>query len=81
MESSEQKTDRAGFVEVTGAERWTMFQRLRELEIPCWCEPNQPLRVQLMDTHASVQYWSVSRQLTASRQELVLWLEQCWQMD
>ncbi len=81
MESSEQKIERAEFVEVTGSERWPVFQRLRELEIPCWCEPNQPLRVHLSDSHATVQFWSVSRQVYASRPELVLWLEQCWLID
>lgn len=80
MESSEYKTDLAQVVEVNGTERWSVFQRLRELEIPCWCEPNQPLRVYLSDTHATVQFWSVSRQLNAKRQELVQWLEQCWQI-
>ncbi|WP_254566630.1 Asr1405/Asl0597 family protein [Oscillatoria sp. HE19RPO] len=81
MESSEYKTDLARLVEVNGTERWSVFHRLRELEIPCWCEPNQPLRVYLSQTIATVQFWSVSRQMNASRQELVRWLEQCWQMN
>lgn len=80
MESSEQKSDPGEMIEVNGTDRWQVYQRLQELTIPCWCEPNQPLRVQLHNAGDAVQFWSVSRQLTASRQELAQWLESCWQM-
>lgn len=58
--------------------RWQVYQRLQELDIPCSCEPNQPLRVEINNPLAMVQVWSVIQQLTASRQDLIFSLEQCW---
>lgn len=66
-------------VEVNCLDRWQMYRRLQELKIPCCCATNQPLRVRVSDVRAAIQLWSVSRQFTHSRQDLVLWLEQCWQ--
>jgi hypothetical protein len=58
--------------------RWQVYQRLQELDIPCSCAPNQPLRVEINNPLAVVQIWSVIQQLTASRQDLIFSLEQCW---
>jgi hypothetical protein len=52
---------------------------LRELDICCWCSSNQPLTVEVSDPNVAVQLWSVIRQLTASRQDLIQTLKQCWQ--
>ena len=65
-------------VEVSWADRWQVYQRLQELDIPCWCATEQPLRAHIADVAAAIQLWSVIRQLTASRQELVRTLERCW---
>lgn len=65
-------------VKVEWADRWQVYQRLQELDIPCWCETNQPLRVHIADAVAAVQLWSVLRQLNAPRQDLTNWLERCW---
>lgn len=54
-------------------------QRLQELEIPCWCEANQPLKVELVTPMTVVQLWSVMRQFTSSRQDLIYSLEINWQ--
>ena len=67
-------------VEVNRADRWQVYLRLQQLDIPCVCTTNQPLRVQIQTTAAAVQLWSVVRQLTATRLELAFWLEQCWQL-
>jgi len=48
---------------------------LQELDIPCSCATNQPLRVHIADVAAAVQLWSVTKQLTAPRQDLVSALE------
>lgn len=66
-------------VKVKWADRWQVYQRLQELGIPCSCATGQPLRVHIADDAAAVQLWSVLRQLTAPRQELMFWLERCWQ--
>ncbi|MBW4576752.1 MAG: hypothetical protein KME08_15875 [Aphanothece sp. CMT-3BRIN-NPC111] len=67
-------------VEVNRADRWQVYLRLQQLDIPCVCTTNQPLRVQIQTTAAAVQLWSVVRQLTATRRELAFWLEQCWHL-
>ncbi len=66
-------------VEVNPAERWQVYQRLQELDIPCRCATEQPLMVHIAHVTAAVQLWSVSRQFTASRQDSVCWLKRCWQ--
>lgn len=66
-------------IEVNWADRWQVYHRLRELDIPCWCETNQPLTVDISNVTAAIQSWSVVRQSTASRQELVSTLKKCWQ--
>ncbi len=65
-------------VEVNWADRWQVYQRLQELAIPCWCDANQPLKVHIGDVAAAVQLWSVLRQITTPRQDLLCWLERCW---
>ncbi len=65
-------------VEVNWSDRWQVYQRLRELDIPCWCETNQPLTVQIDNAYTAIQLWSVIRQFTASRQVLIWALEVCW---
>ncbi len=76
--SSEIKKNFVVGVGVDWADRWQVYQRLQELEIKCWCEPNQPLRVEIDNPLAVVQLWSVMQQLTASRQELICYLEHSW---
>ena len=68
-------------VVVNQIERWEIYRRLQELQIPCQCSPNQPLRVQLSTPTAAIQFWSVVKQLTTSRSELLSWLYKCWQIQ
>lgn len=67
-------------VEVNWADRWQVYQRLNELDISCYCESNQPLQVEISNYQAAVQVWSVARQFSASRQDLISCLENCWQI-
>ncbi|WP_089091476.1 Asr1405/Asl0597 family protein [Nodularia sp. NIES-3585] len=76
--SSEIKTNFVVGVEVDWSDRWHVYKRLQELDIPCWCEANQPLRVEIKNPLAVVQLWSVMQQLTTSRQDLICNLEHCW---
>lgn len=66
-------------LEVHLADRWRVYYRLQELAIPCWCATDRPLRVQINDVAAAIQLWSVLRQFTSSRQDLIWWLERCHQ--
>ena len=68
-------------VTIDWTERWQVYQRLQELQIPCQCLPNQPLQVNLSSPSAAIQLWSVVRHFTASRQELADWLKHCWQVS
>ncbi len=65
-------------VEVSWADRWQVYHRLQELGISCWCDTNQALTVEITNPTAAVQLWSVMRQLSAVRQDLVWTLERCW---
>jgi hypothetical protein len=67
-------------IEITWGDRWQVYRRLQELDIPCECGTNQPLRYQIQDITAAIQLWSVVRQLTVPRRELACWLERCWQI-
>ncbi len=58
--------------------RWQVYQRLQQLEISSECLTNQPLRVQLLCPNQAIQLWCVVKQLTASRHDLVNWLNGCW---
>ena len=81
MNSSNPTAETHQVVGVNWADRWQVYQRLQELEIPCQCLANQPLQVQLQNPTAAIQLWSAVRQLTAPRHELVRWLARCWRLE
>jgi hypothetical protein len=66
-------------VQVNWIDRWSVYKRLQELEIPCCCAAQQPLRANINNCRDAIQFISVMKQLTASRQELIHNLERCWQ--
>ena len=68
-------------VGIKNTERWGIYRRLQELEIPCKCSTNQPLQVELDNPNAIAQLCYVVKQLTAPRSELVEWLDQCWKIE
>ncbi|MBD2663897.1 Asr1405/Asl0597 family protein [Richelia sinica] len=80
MESFSTETGIKYFVRVNWADRWQVYQRLNELDIPCFCQANQPLQVEITNANVAMQIWSVLRSCTASRQELISTLENCWHL-
>ena len=78
MSLSERELEDSQILEVSWSDRWQVYQRLQELDIPCWCQIDRPLRVQINTAIAAVQVHSVLRQLNAPRQDLVRWLGHCW---
>ncbi|WP_052055812.1 Asr1405/Asl0597 family protein [Myxosarcina sp. GI1] len=68
-------------LEVIWTHRWQIFHRLQALEITCHCATNEPLWVRLNDVRAAIQIWSVVKQHSAPRHELVTWLDRCWQIE
>lgn len=79
MNSSHLQPEDSEVVAIDWADRWLIYNRLQDLEIPCWCEVGQPLRVKIRTPKEAVQLSSVVKQHTASRCELIQNLEQCWQ--
>ncbi|MDX2232434.1 MAG: hypothetical protein NW220_22580 [Leptolyngbyaceae cyanobacterium bins.349] len=65
-------------VNIARSDRWPLYHRLQELMIPCWCLPDGTLQVDIQDGLSAWLLWSVVRQFSASRQDLVTWLNQCW---
>ena len=80
MNQSSSKPEASQVIEIAASDRWQVYRRLQELAIPCRCGTNQALSAQIDDVTAAIQLWSVVRQLTAPRRELVYWLERCWQV-
>ena len=58
-------------------DRWQVYFRLQELEIPCQCRSYQPLLVDIQSAQSLVQVWSVVKRVSASRSDLSEWLNQC----
>ncbi len=79
MKSFSSEVEALHTVEMDWVDRWQVYQRLQELDIPCWCETNQPLKVEISNVTTAIQLWSVIRQFTISRQEMIYTLEDCWQ--
>lgn len=67
-------------VEIENTERWSLYHRLQELEIPCRCSTNRPLEVELDNPCAIAQLCFVTKQFTAPRNELIDWLDSCWRI-
>ncbi|MBE9047621.1 hypothetical protein IQ255_24990 [Pleurocapsales cyanobacterium LEGE 10410] len=68
-------------VDIKDTQRWQIYRRLQELDISCRCSTNQPLIVEINSSSAIAQLTYVVRQLTASRSELIDWLNNCWQVE
>lgn len=66
-------------LELAHIHRWSVYHRLQELSIPCWCAIGQPLRVVVNDAPTLLLVWSVLKSCTAPRQICQRWLEHCWQ--
>lgn len=65
-------------VSVPRLDRWRIYHRLQELTIPCWCLDDGSLRVEVQSGIGALLLRSVVQQFLASRQEMVNWLERCW---
>jgi hypothetical protein len=65
-------------ISVNRSDRWQVHQRLAELEIASSCLKDGSFAVELHSPLALIQLRSVLLQFTAPRQQLVDWLERCW---
>ncbi len=64
---------------VSRSERWLIHRRLEELMIPCWCPDDGSLWVEIEHGIDAILLRSTVYQAIASRQELVDWLDRCWE--
>jgi hypothetical protein len=80
MNPAEPELEVGEIVQVSWLDRWQVYKRLQELEIPCWCGVDQPLRVKINTAKQAAQLASVLRQFSAPKSELAQWLECCWQI-
>ncbi|PLZ95418.1 hypothetical protein CEN50_22440 [Fischerella thermalis CCMEE 5268] len=67
-------------VQIPLSDRWQVYRRLQELMIPCLCHPDGSLRVQVDNFLTVILVHSIVKQFLVSRQELIDWLERCWQL-
>ncbi len=74
-------SSKSEIVKVAWSDRWQVYHRLKALEIECSCQTDQPLQANLNNPKTAIQIWSVVKQCTANRQELINWLNQCWQIQ
>ena len=65
-------------LQVPLSDRWQIYHRLQELKIKSWCLANGTLRVRVNNCLTAILVRSTMLQFTASRHELVDWLERCW---
>ncbi|MEO0947384.1 MAG: Asr1405/Asl0597 family protein [Cyanobacteria bacterium J06641_5] len=65
-------------VQISPAQRWEVYRRLRSLGISCQYETGGSLIVRLDCPLATIQCWSALKQLTGTRAELISWLQGCW---
>ncbi|HEY9622756.1 MAG TPA: Asr1405/Asl0597 family protein [Crinalium sp.] len=65
-------------ISVPLSDRWLVYQRLQELDIPCHRLGDGSLQADINTPTAATQLWSITFQLTASRQQLISWLNRCW---
>ena len=81
MKGKNQRSRQHQIVTIQWSDRWQIYHRLQALEIGCQCGANKPLEVQVDDIKTAIQLWSVAKQFTAPRYELVNWLNQCWKIE
>lgn len=78
LPSSNADAQHGQIVMIPRYDRWSLYRRLQELQIPCVCCPDGSLRADVSHGLALVLLRSAVQQLTASRAELVSWLSRCW---
>ena len=78
MEPDRSQSTNYQILKINRCHCWNIYRRLQDLSIQCSLSTGKPLEVAIKDPQEIVQVWSVIRQVTASRSELLNWLENCW---
>ncbi|MDA0268229.1 MAG: hypothetical protein O2890_09855 [Cyanobacteria bacterium] len=77
-ERSTTEADRPLLTEIDCCDRWQVYFRLQELDIPCQCRAHRPLSVDIRTATMALQVWSIVNRVSRPHQELATWLNQCW---
>jgi hypothetical protein len=64
---------------ISRSDRWFVYRRLQELDIPCWCPDDGSLWIGVEHCIHAILLRSTVQQFVATRPELVDWLERCWE--
>ena len=59
-------------------DRWSVFRRLKELNISCCCREDGMLWVEIDNGLDAILLRSIVQQFVSNRSELIDWLERCW---
>ncbi|NES71590.1 MAG: hypothetical protein F6K24_43515, partial [Okeania sp. SIO2D1] len=77
-----QSTHRTTFVtqvaRIPRSDRWSVYRRLQELNIACWCPEDGTLWIEIDHCLDAILLRSAIQQFSSSRSELTDWLERCW---
>ncbi|MEO1069103.1 MAG: Asr1405/Asl0597 family protein [Cyanobacteria bacterium J06638_6] len=65
--------------ELDRADRWTVYRRLKDLNVVCECKCDRPLRAAIHTPTEALQVWSVLQAITRPKCLLADHLERCWQ--
>ena len=63
---------------INRSERWCVYRRLQELNIPCWCPEDGTLWIEIDRCIHAILLRSTIQQFVGTRSELTDWLERCW---
>lgn len=61
-------------------DRWQVYFRLQDLNIPCQCKSHQPLLVNIQSAQALVQVCGVVKRFSTPRSDLCDWLNHCFSL-
>lgn len=59
-------------------ERWSVYRRLQELDIPCWCPQDGTLWIEIDSCINAILLRSTIQQFRNTRSDSIAWLERCW---
>ena len=63
---------------INRSDRWSVYRRLQELNIPCWCPEDGTLWIEIDRCIHAILVRSTIQQFASTRSELTDWLERCW---
>ncbi|MEM9274709.1 MAG: Asr1405/Asl0597 family protein [Cyanobacteria bacterium P01_F01_bin.143] len=78
MESERSQPTNYQIIKIDRSNCWSIYRRLQDLSIKCSLSTGKPLKVEVNDPQTAVQVWSVIKQVSSDRSELIDWLEDCW---